>query len=115
MKQDHQIGVNITAKAASFLKSAMVEARAIGLRLFVKQSGCSGKSYGIDLVTEKNDLDLSFNSNGLAVFITPDSYPMFKGMELDLETDGTNQFLRFNNPNAAHTCGCGKSFKPIEE
>lgn len=115
MKQNYEVGVNITTKAAAFLKSAMLEAKAIGIRLFVKQSGCSGKSYGIDLVTEKSELDLSFNSNGLAVFITPDSYPMFKGMELDLETNGTNQFLRFNNPNAAHVCGCGKSFKPIEE
>ena len=94
MKQNYEVGVNITIKAAAFLKSAMLEAKAIGIRLFVKQSGCSGKSYGIDLVTEKSELDLSFNSNGLAVFITPDSYPMFKGMELDLETNGTNQFLR---------------------
>ncbi len=118
MQQTIDIQIDITEKAANFLRLAMLEAKAIGIRLFVKNSGCSGKSYGIDLVTEKNNLDpldVNFQSAGLPIFVEPNSYKMLKGMQLDLETQGINQFLRFNNPNAIHTCGCGESFKVEED
>ena len=53
-----EVNIDITKKAATFLQAAIKEAKAIGIRLFVKHSGCSGKSYGIDLVKNQNPLDL---------------------------------------------------------
>jgi Fe-S cluster assembly iron-binding protein IscA len=38
-----------------------------------------------------------------------------EGLQLDLETQGTNEFLKFNNPNATHVCGCGESFQVEED
>ena len=105
------IDITITKKAAAFLQNSIIEAKAIGIRLFVKYSGCAGKSYGIDLINKNNPLDLKFESHGLSVFIDKNSYMSFKGMQLDLETQGTNEFLKFNNPNAKSVCGCGESFQ----
>lgn len=110
-----EINIDITKKAAAFLQTAVEEAKAIGIRLFVKHSGCSGKSYGIDVVQKPDPLDLKFESNNLQVFVEPSSYKIFKGLQLDLETQGTNDFLKFNNPNAKHVCGCGESFQVDED
>jgi Fe-S cluster assembly iron-binding protein IscA len=31
-------------------------------------------------------------------------------MTVDMESEGLSQRLRFDNPNASQTCGCGESF-----
>ncbi len=111
MQQSTKINIDITPKAASFLKNSIAETKAVGIRLFVKNSGCSGKSYGIDFVFTPHPLDLQFETHDLCIFVEPNSYKMFHGMQLDLETKGVNEFLKFNNPNAIHVCGCGESFQ----
>ena len=54
--------------------------------------------------------DVVFESNGIRVAVDPTSLPHVQGTTLDVVHDGLARRLRFDNPNAASTCGCGESF-----
>ncbi|VEP12486.1 conserved hypothetical protein [Hyella patelloides LEGE 07179] len=80
------------------------------LRLKVEQGGCSGLFYCLDLESQANQQDRCFDSNGISVVIDPQSYIYLDGTKLDYAEDLMGGGFRFQNPNAAKTCGCGISF-----
>jgi iron-sulfur cluster assembly protein len=92
---------------ANFLQK---RGKGLGLRLGVRTSGCSGMAYKLEFVDESLADDAVFESNGIKVFVDPQSLPYLDGMELDFVREGLNEGFRFNNPNAKDQCGCGESF-----
>lgn len=82
-----------------------------GLRLSVHQGGCSGFSYGMAFAEAEQPGDWVGEFDGVKVFVDPESAPVLKGVEVDwVETLQATGFS-IRNPNAAHSCGCGKSFE----
>jgi iron-sulfur cluster assembly protein len=51
-----------------------------------------------------------FQSHGIRIAVDPASLAHVQGTTLDVVQDGLSRRLRFDNPNAAQTCGCGESF-----
>ena len=49
-------------------------------------------------------------TKGAKVFVDPDSWLLLNGAEMDFVSDVSGAGFIFSNPNAAATCGCGKSF-----
>lgn len=82
-----------------------------GIRLAVKESGCSGFMYVLDYVHEStdNDAQLTFGDD-VVLFVDKSSLPVVNGTEIDYVTEGVNSFFKFRNPNATGECGCGESF-----
>ncbi len=105
------MAITLTERAAtrvlSFMKS---RGKGVGLRLGVKTSGCSGMAYSLEFADEKDEGDLTFESFGVTVLVSPQSLPYLDGMELDYAKEGLNEGFKFNNPNVKNTCGCGESF-----
>ena len=56
------------------------------------------------------DTELRFDSDGFRVVVDPKSLMFVYGMTLDYSDDLIGGGFKFNNPNAASTCGCGQSF-----
>ena len=83
-------------------------ARAI--RVGIKISGCSGKSYVLTPADTRLPQETVINSGALEIWIDPAQLPSLQGLEIDCIQDGLNQRIVFNNPNAKGTCGCGESF-----
>jgi len=81
-----------------------------GLRLAVKDGGCSGMSYVLDLEGAPRRDDLVFDCGGIRVFCDPRSYLFLNGLVVDFSSALLNGGFKFNNPNAQRTCGCGSSF-----
>ncbi|HSS63830.1 MAG TPA: iron-sulfur cluster assembly accessory protein, partial [Gammaproteobacteria bacterium] len=52
---------------------------AIGMRLGVKKTGCSGMAYVVDLARNVGDGDSVFESNGVKVIVDEKSWPYVKG------------------------------------
>ena len=85
-------------------------AGAIGLRLGVKRTGCSGWGYVVDLANEMREGDTVFEQDGVRVLVDADSLALVDGTEIDFLKQGLNEQFVFRNPNVKGECGCGESF-----
>lgn len=103
--------VSVSERAAKFLAAQLARhPGAIAIRLAVEPTGCSGFGYRIDPAASIDERDLVFDSGGLRLAVDPLSLPYLQGAKVDLVQEGLARRLRFDNPNARQSCGCGESF-----
>jgi iron-sulfur cluster assembly protein len=101
----------VTAEAARFLELQLAKhPGAIAIRLAVEAAGCSGLRYRVDAVDTVRERDVMFECRGLRVAVDGASLPFVQGTTVGLAQEGLARRLRFDNPNARQSCGCGKSF-----
>ncbi|MFB6421924.1 MAG: Fe-S cluster assembly scaffold SufA [Candidatus Malihini olakiniferum] len=104
-------GLKLTTRAAQqILFLIRYNKMAKGLRLSVKQSGCVGFGYVLNLVSVPDASDLVFEREDAHLYVPIKAMPFIDGTELDYVREGLNQVFKFNNPKAQHACGCGESF-----
>ncbi len=104
------MAIKVTDNAARHIKTALSKRGGMGLRLGVKQVGCSGLAYTFDYATELGPNDTLFESNDVKVVVDQRSLAYIDGSTLDFERKGLNEVFRIENPKATATCGCGESF-----
>jgi iron-sulfur cluster assembly protein len=105
------MAISLSESAAERVRNRLLaRGRGLGLRLGVKASGCSGYSYVVDYADEALAGDLVFESQGVKVFVDPDSLAAIDGTRIDFVRQGLNESFRFENPNVLGECGCGESF-----
>jgi iron-sulfur cluster assembly protein/iron-sulfur cluster insertion protein len=80
------------------------------LRIAVRPGGCSGFSYEMFFDTSITSLDTIFKYPNLQVIMDAESLTKLEGTTLDYLNTMTESGFKLDNPNAARTCGCGKSF-----
>lgn len=104
--------VQITDKAATQIKAkTALNSEAVGLRLTVKSTGCSGNSYQMEHVLEENlEKDDKFERAGAVLYIPKMHSWMLFGTVVDYEDGDLSSGFVFTNPNEAGRCGCGESF-----
>lgn len=103
--------IQLTHAAADRVRGYLAEQPdAVGLRLAVRKTGCSGFAYEVDLAREAGAEDLVFDSQGIRVFVPKASLPMLDGTEVDFIREGLGARFAFRNPNVKGECGCGESF-----
>jgi|SRR6056297_2094598 len=83
---------------------------AIGIRLAIRKSGCSGFKYETQWVEEPSGDDQIFHIDGVDVYVHHEHLVLVNGIEIDFVTEGVNSVFQFRNPNATAECGCGESF-----
>ena len=97
------------AAAARVREIAASRDRARGIRIGVKNGGCAGMEYTVDLVTEPNAGDDRVEEHGATVWVDPAATLFLLGTELDHEVTRLRSGFVFNNPNQTSACGCGES------
>lgn len=108
---DRTAQVSLTAAAAEqVLRQLARRGHGTGLRLGVKEAGCSGFAYRVDFADEVGPEDLVFESHGVRLVVARDQLPVLAGVEVDFVRQGLNESFKFRNPNAKDECGCGESF-----
>ncbi len=80
------------------------------LRIAVSGGGCSGFQYGFTFDDQKNDDDVVFERDGVAIVVDGVSLDLLSGAEVDFVEDLMGASFQVRNPNAASSCGCGNSF-----
>lgn len=81
-----------------------------GIRLGVKGGGCSGFTYVMGFEDEPRENDQVLNQERTPIFVDAKSMTYLDGIQIDFLSDLLNRGFKFNNPNAAKSCGCGTSF-----
>jgi iron-sulfur cluster assembly protein len=84
---------------------------AIGLRLAITSTGCSGYSYKMEYAMDENAAaDDRIQQDGAVLFIPKTHSWMLFGMEIGYAEDKMSSGFTFTNPNESGRCGCGESF-----
>ena len=103
--------ITLTESASNKIKENLSKrGTGVGIRLGVKTTGCSGFAYVIEYVDTPTDVDVSFVSNGVQVFVDPKSAVYLDQVELNWIRKGLNEGFDFTNPKEKARCGCGESF-----
>jgi len=105
--------VVLTPKAVQMVKTT-IEQEGLdpqsGLRIAVRGGGCSGFEYALDFELDARPDDYRAEYDGLNVYVDPISARYLDGTEIDYVFGPAGSGFKFNNPNAAGSCGCGSSF-----
>jgi iron-sulfur cluster assembly accessory protein len=105
------LGVSATPAAAAHLARQLARERgAVAVRLAIEPSGCSGFGYRVDAAQAVREGDIVFDVGAVRIVVDARSLPYVQGTVIDLATEGLARRLRFSNPNARQSCGCGESF-----
>jgi iron-sulfur cluster assembly protein len=104
--------LQITQIAASKARELLDQRgkESLGIRVGVKQGGCSGLKYFIEYVDSEDKYDEVIELESIKVFISPKAIMYLLGTIMDyVDTDVKSGFV-FKNPNEKGGCGCGESF-----
>jgi iron-sulfur cluster assembly protein len=80
-----------------------------GLRLGVKNGGCAGMTYTMELANEIRPTDEVVDDKGVKILIAPKDVMFLLGTRLDFEANKLQASFTFHNPNQTGSCGCGVS------
>lgn len=111
--QSQQGGIQLSESALQQVKSLQrKQGKELCLRVGVRQGGCSGMSYMMDFedMSKISRQDEVFDYDGFKIVCDRKSLLYLYGLMLDYSDAMIGGGFQFTNPNAAQTCGCGKSF-----
>jgi len=83
---------------------------ALGIRVGIKQGGCSGLAYTFEYAEEKKPYDEIVEEKGITVLVDPKAVMYLLGTKLDYIDEKVKSGFVFINPNEKGKCGCGESF-----
>ena len=108
-----QKGIQLTEAALKHVLALREsQGKELYLRVGVRQGGCSGMSYMMDFEepSKVREDDKVFDYDGFKIICDPKSILYLYGLVLDYSNAMIGGGFQFTNPNAAQSCGCGKSF-----
>ena len=94
---------------------ATIPAGTLGVRVGLRDAGCSGYAYTIDFTNEHLADDHVLTFDDVKVFLSQKHIKAFQVTEVDFVEEGLSSTLEFNNPNVIKECGCGESFQFKED
>lgn len=108
----HRVMIHLSQSAIGEIRriKAKHSNTAVMFRLGVQAGGCADFYYTLALDTVQTPSDQVFNCEGVQVVIDSQSLQYLENLNLDYSEDLMGGGFRFDNPQAASSCGCGNSF-----
>src|SRR5207245_3567710 len=106
-----QAVVSLTPDAQIRLKELLAKEGnpQLALRVFVSGRGCSGMQYGMAFDDMRRPEDVTIDQDGVQIVIDDFSAPYIRGSEIDYVDSLMGAGFTVHNPNAVHSCSCGRS------
>jgi len=106
-----QTDIQLTDAAVKRMRQQVAEKAVAGIRLSLRESGCSGLEYVVDFCDAPEAGDHVLPLDGFSLFVDAESYQRaLSGLVIDFEQDLMSSAFVFRNPNKKGECGCGVSF-----
>ena len=103
--------ITLTEAAAEQISSQIAKrGKGLGMRVGIRNVGCSGFAYTYELVDDLRADDYVFQGHGVRLVVDPTSLAFIDGSRFDFVSEGMNKAFKVDNPNVDSTCGCGESF-----
>lgn len=105
--------VQITDIAAEKIKESFsdIESSSPHLYFYVAGGGCSGLQYGLAISEGEPEIDdVVVYDKDIMIVVDYNSARYLNGAIVDYKQDGMKSGFKVENPNAAKSCGCSKSF-----
>ncbi len=106
--------LTITPAATHYIKMKIAQQNALGLRLSIKKTGCSGYAYLPNIIKEININDQIVECDGIKIFLDTAWQALLANVEIDyIEEDKTGlkqKKLMITSSKETARCGCGESF-----
>jgi iron-sulfur cluster assembly accessory protein len=103
--------IQVTESALGHFRHLLAKNAKKGVRISLKEAGCTGFKYVIEEVEGPKDSDtVRCLTPGVDLYVETGCLAALKGLEIDLTQVGLNKNLVMNNPNVKDACGCGESF-----
>lgn len=118
MADDERLNMKIqlTESAAKQIRKQLAgRGKGLGLRVGVKNVGCSGFGYTYDYADDVRAGDHTFEAHDAKLVVDAKSLEFLDGSTLDYVKEGLKQAFKWVNPNVDATCGCGESFSVKEK
>jgi iron-sulfur cluster assembly protein len=80
-----------------------------GVRVGVRNGGCAGMSYTMELAETASPQDEVVEDKGVRLLIDPKAVLFLLGAQMDFKVDRLSASFAFSNPNETSACGCGES------
>ncbi len=103
--------MSVTDAAAERVRAIVAnsERPIVGVRVGVKNGGCAGMSYTLEMAEDIRPGDEVIEDKGVTVLVDPKAVLFLLGTVMDFKsTKMASQFV-FENPNQTSACGCGES------
>ena len=78
-----------------------------GVRVGVRNGGCAGMSYTMELAETQSPADEVVEDKGVRLLIDPKAVLFLLGAQMDFKVDRLAATFSFANPNETSSCGCG--------
>ncbi len=105
------VDIQLTEAARARMHALLQDGAHRGMRLSVRQAGCSGYEYVLDYTDAPAADDLCLPLEHGALYIDRESYEVaLKGLRIDFQQDLLSSSFVYENPNKTGECGCGISF-----
>lgn len=103
--------MELTDAAAGRVRKLVENAggKVVGLRVGVKNGGCAGMSYTVELAEEVRPGEMVIEDKDAKVLIDPKAVLFLIGARMDFATTKLSATFTFQNPNETASCGCGES------
>jgi iron-sulfur cluster assembly protein len=103
--------VSLTDAAAERVRDivARAEKPVLGVRVGVKNGGCAGMSYTVELAEAVKPGEDVVEDKGATVLVDPKAVLFLLGTRMDYREDKFASQFVFENPNQTSACGCGES------
>ena len=109
----NDLKITISEKAADIIKTTISDQSVEDayLAFYVSGGGCSGLNYGLALAEGEPEIDdVIVYDKDIKIAVEVSSARYVNGCTIEYKEDGLMSGFKVDNPNAAKSCGCGKSF-----
>ena len=109
----NDLNITISETAAKIILNT-IEDQSVSdpyLAFYVAGGGCSGLQYGLALAEGEPEIDdIIIDDKGVKIAVENGSANYVNGCVINYQENGMQSGFKVENPNAAKTCGCNKSF-----